>query len=159
MELKYYIQCIHTADKTMKRYVKYGEFIADLRRVFSNALKYNGAHLASDSTGITKLIYDAAEMLQERLEGLLGPFTVHLTERVERARITNAESQIRLAEQRAIIEKEEAEAKQFEQRVCTTTTTSNLLNITTTNISTTITGNTNPIIPIKYSVISIYYLY
>lgn len=144
MELKYYIQCIHTADKTMKRYVKYGEFIADLRRVFSNALKYNGAHLASDSTGITKLIYDAAEMLQERLEGLLGPFTVHLTERVERARITNAESQIRLAEQRAIIEKEEAEAKQFEQRVCTTTT---------------ITGNTNPIIPIKYSVISIDYLY
>ncbi len=35
-------------DKTAKRYLKYGEFVADLRRVFTNAIKYNGAHLTSD---------------------------------------------------------------------------------------------------------------
>lgn len=73
-------------DKTAKRYSKYGEFVSDLRRVFSNAIKYNSAHLASDTTGITKLVYEAAQFLQEKLEGLLAPFTVHLADRIERAR-------------------------------------------------------------------------
>lgn len=126
----------YVADKTARRYQKYGEFVADLRRVFTNAIKYNGAHLTSDkyvssdlfqlaylelencvrypavisrsmpytplpsriyfplhSTGITKAVYEAAQMLQERLEGLLAPFTVHLADRIERARISNAELQ------------------------------------------------------------------
>jgi hypothetical protein len=91
--------------------------VADLRRVFSNALKYNGAHLASDTTGITRAVYDAAKMLQERLEGLLGPFTMNLAERIDRAKLTNAENQQRQAELRAKLEKEEAEAKKFEQLV------------------------------------------
>jgi hypothetical protein len=105
------------ADKTVKRYIKFGEFVADLRRVFSNAIKYNGAHLASDTTGITRAVYDAAKMLQERLEGLLGPFTMNLAERIDRAKLTNAENQQRQAELRAKLEKEEAEAKKFEQLV------------------------------------------
>jgi hypothetical protein len=105
------------ADKTVKRYVKFGEFVADLRRVFSNAIKYNGAHLTSDTTGITRAVYDAAKMLQERLEGLLGPFTMNLAERIDRAKLTNAENQQRQAEVRAKLEKEEAEAKKFEQLV------------------------------------------
>jgi hypothetical protein len=100
------------------RYSKFGEFVADLRRVFSNALKYNGAHLTSDDTGITRLVYDAALMLQERLEGLLPTFTVHLAERIERARITNAEQRSLIEADRAKREKEEAEAKRFEQQVC-----------------------------------------
>ena len=28
-----------------------GEFLDDLRRIFINAIKYNGAHLASDTSG------------------------------------------------------------------------------------------------------------
>jgi hypothetical protein len=74
--------------------------------------------LTSDDTGITRLVYDAALMLQERLEGLLPTFTVHLAERIERARITNAEQRSLIEADRAKREKEEAEAKRFEQQVC-----------------------------------------
>eukprot|EP01032_Pedospumella_encystans_P016544 gene16544-18873_t len=104
-------------DKTAKRYLKYGEFVADLRRVFTNAIKYNGAHLTSDSTGITQQVYEAALMLQERLESLLAPFTVHLADRIERARVTNAELQEQMSIAKAKRDAEEAEAKKFEQLV------------------------------------------
>jgi len=50
-------------------------------------------NLSPHSTGITKAVYEAAQMLQERLEGLLAPFTVFLADRIERARISNAELQ------------------------------------------------------------------
>ena len=102
----------------MQRYQKYSEFVADLRRVFTNAIKYNKAHLDTDTTGSSQLVYDAAIMLQERLENLLSMFTVNLAERVDRMRISNAENQLRLAEQRAKKEKEEAEAREFEKKVC-----------------------------------------
>jgi hypothetical protein len=105
------------ADKTAKRYVKYGEMVADLRRCFANAVKYNFAHLSSDTTGSSKLVYEAALMMQEKLETLLATFTVNLCERVDRTKITNAENATRNAELRAKQEKEEAEAKKFEQKV------------------------------------------
>ena len=59
-------------------------------------------------------------MLQERLESLLAPFTVHLADRIERARITNAELQEQMNLAKAKRDAEEAEAKKFEQlvRVC-----------------------------------------
>lgn len=60
--------------------------------MFSNAIKYNSAHLASDTTGITKLVYEAALFLQEKLEGLLSVFSVHLADRIERARYVNLPS-------------------------------------------------------------------
>lgn len=107
-------------DRSAKRYIKYGEFVTDLRRCFTNAIKYNSAHLASDTTGISQLVVDAAKFLQERLEGLLPMFTVQLCERVDKARISNEENQLRMAEERAKREKEEAEAKKFEQRVSVT---------------------------------------
>ena len=39
--------------KVPPKYKKYGEFISDLRLIFQNAIKYNGAHLTTDSTGIS----------------------------------------------------------------------------------------------------------
>ena len=68
-------------------------------------------------TGITKAVYEAAQMLQERLESLLAPFTVHLADRIERARITNAEQHELMAQAKAKRDQEEAEAKRFEQQV------------------------------------------
>lgn len=56
-------------------------------------------------------------MLQERLEGLLAPFTVHLADRIERARVTNAELQEQMSIAKAKRDAEEAEAKKFEQLV------------------------------------------
>lgn len=40
-----------------KFYYLFGEFIDDLRRVFDNAIKYNGSHLESDPTGILELVW------------------------------------------------------------------------------------------------------
>ena len=104
-------------DKSAPRYSRYGEFVSDLRRVFSNAVKYNSAHLHSDTTGISIQVHEAALMLQERLELLLSVFTVHLAERVERARIANSEMQQRMAEVKAKLDREEAEARRFEEQV------------------------------------------
>ena len=70
------------------------------------------------STGITQQVYEAALMLQERLENLLAPFTVHLADRIERARVTNAELQEQMSIAKAKRDAEEAEAKKFEQLVC-----------------------------------------
>ncbi len=56
-------------------------------------------------------------MLQERLESLLAPFTVHLADRIERARVTNAELQEQMSLAKAKRDAEEAEAKKFEQLV------------------------------------------
>lgn len=106
-----------STDKSAKRYQKYGEFIAELRRCFANSIKYNGAHLTSDTTGSSRMVYDAAIMMRDKLEGLLPAFTLSLCERVERVKIANKENAARMAEQRAKLEKEEAEAKKFEQKV------------------------------------------
>lgn len=54
----------------------YGDMIADLRRVFSNAKKYNAVHRTTDDTGVSQQVYDAAVFLEEKLEGLLPQFTV-----------------------------------------------------------------------------------
>ena len=74
-------------NRNAPRYSKFGEFIADLRLVFANALKYNKAHLHSDSTGTSQKVYDAALALQEKLEGLLNLFSVHLCDRILRNNI------------------------------------------------------------------------
>jgi hypothetical protein len=67
----------------ISKYQTYGEFIDDLRRIFTNAIKFNGAHLTSDTTGVSKLVYDAAIVLQDRLESILSNFTIQVTDRVE----------------------------------------------------------------------------
>lgn len=92
--------------------------MSELRRCFANAVKYNGAHLTSDTTGSSQRVYEAALMMQEKLEGLLSGFTLSLCERIERMKISNAENATRMAESRAKAEKEEAEARKFEQKVC-----------------------------------------
>jgi hypothetical protein len=54
-------------------------------------LKYNKEHLLTDSTGVTKLVLEAAESLGARVELLIPMFTVHLADRIERIRIAYEE--------------------------------------------------------------------
>lgn len=102
-------------NRQLPRYLKYGEFVGDLRRVFTNALKYNKLHLATDSTGMSQKVYDAALIYQERLEALLSLFTVGLADRVERTRIANMEAAQKEADKLAKHMREEEEAKRFEK--------------------------------------------
>jgi hypothetical protein len=47
-------------------YRSFGQLFGDLRRMFTNAIVYNTKHLATDTTGISQLVLDAAHTLQVR---------------------------------------------------------------------------------------------
>jgi hypothetical protein len=78
-------------NKQIPKYSYFSEFLTDVRRVFTNSLKYNKEHLLTDSTGVTKLVLEAAESLGARVELLIPMFTVHLADRIERIRIAYEE--------------------------------------------------------------------
>jgi hypothetical protein len=56
-----------TANAAGGSYRNYGQFLGDLRRMFANAINYNSKHMDTDSTGISKLVYEAAIYLQEKV--------------------------------------------------------------------------------------------
>jgi hypothetical protein len=66
-------------------YTTYGEFLNDMRLVFSNAIKYNSAHL-DDAASMQ--VYEAAKRLQAKLEDMMPRFTLDLAERAECDRIS-----------------------------------------------------------------------
>lgn len=103
----------NTQLKVPPRYKKYGEFISDLRLIFQNAIKYNGAHLTSDSTGISRKVYDAAFELQERLEANIPSFTLDLADRILRKRLENDELYAREEQIRKRHEEEVREITDF----------------------------------------------
>jgi hypothetical protein len=49
------------------RYSTYGQLTGDLRRMLLNAIAYNKKHMDTDSTGLSKAVYDAAIFLQEKV--------------------------------------------------------------------------------------------
>lgn len=63
----------------------------DVRRVFTNALKYNKEHLLTDTTNTSKLVFEAAEIFLSRVDALIPAFTVSLADRLERLRLANEE--------------------------------------------------------------------
>jgi hypothetical protein len=73
------------------KYRTYSEFIEDCRRVFTNAIKYNGANKDTDSTGLSLIIYNAAVYLQAKLEGLLARFTIDAVDKVFKQRVVDEE--------------------------------------------------------------------
>lgn len=102
------------ATKVVKEpYRGYGEYIENLRRVFTNAIKYNSKHVESDDTGVSAMLYEAAMDYQVRLEGLLGMFTIEIAEKLERNRIEVEVDGImdELAQQR----EEERKLQEFKQ--------------------------------------------
>ena len=53
------------------RYSTYGQLTGDLRRMLLNAIAYNKKHMDTDSTGLSKAVYDAAIFLQEKVSFVL----------------------------------------------------------------------------------------
>lgn len=66
------------------RYSNYAAFFDDLRRVFTNALTYNAIHKDEDDSGISRMLYEAAQDYLERLDGLVPMTTLRLADRIMR---------------------------------------------------------------------------
>ena len=64
--------------------------------MLTNALVYNKRHLDTDSTGLSKAVYEAAIFLQEKLEKLLNSFTVDVADRILRGQLINEEKSVTL---------------------------------------------------------------
>lgn len=75
----------------LSRYVYYGDFMDDVKKVFTNALKYNKEHLLTDTTNTSQMIYDAAEVFSARVDTLIPMFTVSLADRLERLNLAKEE--------------------------------------------------------------------
>eukprot|EP01038_Epipyxis_sp_PR26KG_P013845 gene13845-18568_t len=103
--------------KSLPRYDTYFSFVSDLRRVFSNAIKYNEVHLETDPTGVSKLVFEAAKLLQSKLESLLVQFSLVLCDRIQRTLIVNRENDVREMERRKKREKELEDERLFEQKI------------------------------------------
>ncbi len=66
---------------TTHEYLKYGEFVSDLRRIFTNAIRYNERLRAVDKN--SNLICQAVEQMQPVLERLLfGRFSIDVSSRL-----------------------------------------------------------------------------
>lgn len=103
--------------KEHRRYEHYLEFVSDLRRVFTNAIKYNTAHLTSDSTATSAKIVEAAEFLRDKLDDLLPAFTTSLCDRIQRVRIMNQELDLKEDEERQRREREEQDRREYERQI------------------------------------------
>lgn len=86
--------------KTLKKrnYDTFGAVIADLRLIFTNALKYNGNLKGTNS--VSGRAYSAAEIMSVKLEAAIKKMMVTVSDRVERERIddNNAKREIEAAE-------------------------------------------------------------
>ena len=81
-----------------RQYDKFGDVMEDLRLIFSNAMKYNGRHAATDA--VSGAFYDAAKYMATKLELAINKMMVAVSDRSERERIdhNNAEREIEAAE-------------------------------------------------------------
>ena len=86
--------------KTLKKrqYDKFGDVIADLRLIFSNALKYNAQQAGLDTAG--GKAYEGAKYMSAKLEIAINKMMLTVSDRIERERIdhNNAEREIEAAE-------------------------------------------------------------
>jgi len=101
-------------------YRTFGQLFTDLRRIFTNAITYNTKHIATDTTGISKLVLEAAGVLKDKLERLLYSFTVELADKVVRLRLVNEEKNaydgvIRQREQEIAEEERRFKEAEFER--------------------------------------------
>jgi Bromodomain len=82
-----------------REYDTFGEACADLRLIFSNALKYNARLKGTDT--VSGRAYDAAKYMSAKLEAAIIKMMLSVSDRLERERIdhANAEREIEAAEQ------------------------------------------------------------
>ena len=81
-----------------RQYRTFGDFIEDLRLIFSNALKYNAKHQGTDN--VSGRAYESAIYMSQKLEVAISKMLLTVSDRLERERIdhTNAEREIEAAE-------------------------------------------------------------
>ena len=87
-------------NRTLKKrhYEKFGDIVADLRLIFSNALKYNGRLKGTDT--VSGRAYESATIMSIKLESAINKMLLTVSDRMERERIdhANAEREIEAAE-------------------------------------------------------------
>ena len=59
--------------------------------MLTNALAYNKKHMDTDSTGLSRSVYESAIFLQEKLERLLNGFSVDVCDKLLRSQLINEE--------------------------------------------------------------------
>jgi Bromodomain len=81
-----------------RRYHTFGDFIEDLRLIFTNALKYNAKHQGMDND--SGRVYEAAIYMSQKLEAAINKMLLTVSDRLERERIdhSNAEREIEATE-------------------------------------------------------------
>jgi hypothetical protein len=63
-----------------------------LQLIFANAIKYNGLFLISDTSGVSKLVHDAAQQFGEKLQKLIEEeFSIEVADKIMRAQISHEE--------------------------------------------------------------------
>jgi hypothetical protein len=91
-------------DLGARPYKTVGDFLEEMRRVFSNATKYNQPKRATDP--VSDAVFLAAQRLSERFEALLCTTSVTLAELSERRRILSKDSAKLESESLAVKERE-----------------------------------------------------
>ena len=101
-----------TCQKSLKKrkYDKFGDIIGDLRKIFSNALKYNARHEGTDT--VSGRAFEAAKYMSGKLEAAINKMMLTVSDRLERERIdhNNAERELE-AQERAEEERIRAQWK------------------------------------------------
>ena len=92
-------------------YNTYFEFVQEVRLVFKNAQNYNKVHLAKDTTGISKEIYDKALSCEEMLDDVLySTFSIDVSDKWSKIEIAENESLSKKLKEEAIENNLKAEA-------------------------------------------------
>lgn len=123
--LKYKLDGTEPIDPVVKRlvnlssprYVTYGQFLEDFRRIFSNAKKYNVIYKDTDDSGVSRSVYEAAIILADRLESLLPKFTLTLCDKIECVRLNKSKQMREMEEARRKKAEEEAEKQLIKARL------------------------------------------
>lgn len=123
--LKYKLDGTEPIDPVVKRlvnpsaarYVTYGQFLEDFRRIFSNAKKYNVIYKDTDDSGVSRSVYEAAIILADRLESLIPKFSLTLCDKIECTRLNKSKQMRELEEARRKKAEEEAEKQLIKARL------------------------------------------
>jgi hypothetical protein len=107
------ISCVDCDKKLQDReYDTFGDLVTDLRLIFENAKKYNGK--MKDTDPISRLAYDSATIMAEKLEVAIQRLFVIASDRLEREKVENdvLDREERLAEK----QEEERLVKEWQQQ-------------------------------------------
>ena len=112
-----------------RQYRTFGDFVSDLRLIFTNALKYNAKHQGTDN--VSGRAYEAAMYMSAKLESAISKMVVTVADRLERERVDhdNAEREIEAAERAEWKKEPDYNETSTEQEESTTSLTQKIRNV------------------------------